>query len=139
MIETHPFGDFIPQNTKYLMLGSFVTKPSNPYEWFYANDRNQFWPIMEEVYGTTFNTKEKQQQLFIRLEMALSDTILACERKNNSNLDINLYNIVYNTAIKDIIHNHNIQKIFFTSRYVETFQRCHSVTYQDNISLFAFS
>ena len=47
MIETHPFGDFIPAKTRYLMIGSFVTKPSNPYEWFYANGRNQFWPIME--------------------------------------------------------------------------------------------
>ena len=107
------------------MLGSFVTKPSNPYDWFYANGRNHFWPIMEEVYGATFDTKEKQQHLFIQLEMALADVILSCERKNNSNLDISLFNIVYNTtAINTIIKEHTVRKIFFTSRYVETlFQR----------------
>ena len=119
-VETHPFGDFVPKETIYLMLGSFVTKPSNPYEWFYANGRNQFWPIMSEVYGTSFDTKGKQQQLFTDLKMALSDIILSCQRKLNSNLDINLINIVYNTpAIKTIIAKNKITKIFFTSRHVE--------------------
>jgi double-stranded uracil-DNA glycosylase len=120
MIEVHPFGDFVPKSVKYLMLGSFVTKPSNPYEWFYANGRNQFWPIMQEVYGKDFGTTDKQQQLFIDLEMALSDIIYSCERKRNSNLDVNLYNIVYNIeTIKEIIATHTITKIFFTSRNVE--------------------
>ena len=121
MIEKHPFGNFVPKKTNYLMLGSFVTKPSNSYEWFYANGRNQFWPIMQEVYGLELSTKKQQQKLFIQLEMALADIILSCERRNNSNLDINLFNIVYNTqAIKDIINKNKIKKIFFTSRHVES-------------------
>ena len=108
------------------MLGSFVTKPSNPYQWFYANGRNQFWPIMEQVYGSEFNTKEKQQQLFIQLKMALADIILSCNRKHNSNLDINLCHLVYNPqAIKDIITENSVKKIFFPSRYVETLFRRH--------------
>lgn len=120
MIEKHPFGDFIPKKTRYLMLGSFVTKPSNPYEWFYANGRNQFWPIMQEVYGLEFSTTDQQQKLFIQLKMALADIILSCERRKNSNLDMNLFNIVYNIqAITAIISKHKIQKIFFTSRHVE--------------------
>ncbi len=63
MLEIHPFGDFVPAKIKYLMIGSFVTKPSNPYDWFYANGRNQFWPIMEAVYGRFFPTRENQQKL----------------------------------------------------------------------------
>lgn len=126
MVEMHPFGDFVPKKTSYLMLGSFTTKPSKTYEWFYANGRNQFWPIMEEVYGSELRTKEQQQKLFIQLEMALADIILSCERRNNSNLDINLFNIVYNTkAIKNIINKNNVKKIFFTSRYVETLYKKH--------------
>jgi len=121
MVEKHPFGDFIPKKVRYLMLGSFVTKPSNPYEWFYANGRNQFWPILEEVYSLSFNTKQKQQQLFADLYMALSDIILSCERKKNSNLDVNLFNITYNIpAITNIISKNPIEKIFFTSRFVES-------------------
>jgi len=120
MIEKHPFGNFVPKKIKYLMLGSFVTKPQNNYEWFYANGRNQFWPVMQEVYGLEFKTKEEQQKLFEKLEMALADIILSCERKNNSNLDVNLFNITYNTqGIKDIITKNKIKRIFFTSRHVE--------------------
>lgn len=120
MIEKHPFGNFVPKKVKYLMLGSFVTKPSNPYEWFYANGRNQFWPIMQEVYGSEFKTKEQQQKLFAELKMALADIILSCERRKNSNLDINLFNITYNIqGVRDIITNYKIEKIFFTSRHVE--------------------
>ena len=120
MLETHPFGDFVPTKTKYLMIGSFVSKPSNPYEWFYANGRNQFWPIMEAVYNNSFPTKEKQQELFIDLKMALTDIIYSCERKSNSNLDINLFNITYNIkGINSIIAEKQIEKIYLTSKYVE--------------------
>jgi hypoxanthine-DNA glycosylase len=120
MIETHPFGDFVPNKVKYLMLGSFVTKPTHPYDWFYANGRNHFWPIMREVYGLELSTKAQQQKLFIDLEMALADIILSCERRKNSNLDTNLFNIVYNVqGINAILSKNKIKKIFFTSRYVE--------------------
>lgn len=135
MVETHPFGVFVPKKTSFLLLGSFTTKPAKSYDWFYANGRNQFWPIMEEVYSSKFNTKEKQQQLFSRLEMALVDIILSCERRNNSNLDVNLCNIVYNTpAIKAIINKNKVKKVFFTSRYVETLFRRH---FKDIIQLYA--
>jgi len=125
MIEVHPFGNFIPSNTQYLLLGSFTTKPSDDYLWFYANGRNQFWPIMEEVYGLRLDTKDKQQSLFQNLNMALADIILSCERSNNSNLDNNLANIVYNTkAVNNIFRKNNTKKVFFTSRFVEsTFSR----------------
>ena len=120
MLEKHPFGVFVPPNTKYLLLGSFVSKPTHKYEWFYANGRNHFWPIMEEVYNRELKTKDKQQELFVQLEMALADIILSCERKKNSNLDINLFNITYNIeAIEKIIKKNKVSKIFFTSKYVE--------------------
>ena len=120
MIEKHPFGVFVPPNAKYLLLGSFVTKPTHNYEWFYANGRNQFWPILEEVYGAPLQTKNDQQKLFTKLDMAIGDIILECERINNSNLDVNLKCLVFNTkAITQIVEENNIDKIFFTSRYVE--------------------
>lgn len=55
MIETHPFGCFVPPGAKYLILGSFTTKEAfnadkEKYVWFYSNGgRNNFWPILEEV------------------------------------------------------------------------------------------
>ena len=120
MLEKHPFGVFVPPNTKYLLLGSFVSKPTHKYEWFYANGRNQFWPILEEVYKVPLKIKKDQQDLFTKLKMAIADIILECERVNNSNLDINLKCLVFNTkVILDILAKNKITKIFFTSRFVE--------------------
>jgi hypoxanthine-DNA glycosylase len=124
MIEKHPFGNFVPTNAKYLLLGSFVTKPVGGYEWFYANGRNQFWPILEEVYKLPLKTKRDQQDLFVKLNMAIADIILECERVNNSNLDMNLKSLVFNTkAITTILAKNKIEKIFFTSRFVENLYR----------------
>lgn len=121
MIEVHPFGDFIPDNTKYLLLGSFTTKPNNDYHWFYANGRNHFWPIVEQVYNLELSAKNQQQKLFKDLGMALSDIIYSCERKNNSNLDNNLANTVYNMdGVNKIIRDIGVKKIYFSSRFVET-------------------
>lgn len=119
-METHPFGNFIPQKSQYLLLGSFAARAAEGYDWFYGNKRNQLWPIMEEVYGVKLDTKARRQRLFQRLGMAVTDIILSCERKNNSNLDTNLTNIVYNTkAVKSILQKNKIKAIFFSSRFAE--------------------
>ena len=126
MLEKHPFGVFVPLKAKYLLLGSFVTKPTHPYDWFYANGRNQFWPILEGVYTIPLKTKRAQQDLFIELEMAIADIILECERVKNSNLDINLKSLVFNTKdISEILEKNKIEKIYFTSRFVEKLYRKH--------------
>lgn len=125
MIETHPFGPFVPPNAKYFLLGSFTTKEAYnenkaKYQWFYANGRNQFWPILQEVYGRSLKTRIEMEQLFTDLHMALGDIILSCERQKNSNLDVNLTSITY--AVDDItkiLAGNTITKIFFTSRGVE--------------------
>lgn len=126
MIETHPFGSFVPSNSRYLILGSFTTKEAyngqqEKYVWFYSNGgRNNFWPILEVIYGVNLKTRVEMQNLLTSLNMALADIIYQCERKKSSNLDVNLTNVVY--AIDDltkIITDNPIEKIFFTSRFVE--------------------
>lgn len=127
MIEIHPFGCFVPKNAKYLILGSFTTKEAydtakkKDYVWFYSNGgRNMFWPIMETIYGRELKTRKQMQDLLTAKKIGLGDIILQCERRKHSNLDIHLTNVIY--AIEDItsvLRNNPIQKIFFTSRYVE--------------------
>jgi hypoxanthine-DNA glycosylase len=128
MLEKHAFGNFVPPGARYLILGSFTAKQAvrgskaykSFYDWFYSNGRNQFWPILEEVYGLKLEDKLSKQELFSRLGIAIADIILTCERKRDSNLDNNLINCVYNTeGIEDILDRNNIRKIFFTSRFVE--------------------
>ncbi len=128
MIETHPFGDFVPPNAKYLILGSFTgrqavkgeTVTDDSYDWFYGTKRNQFWPILETVYERELESKLAKQELFTKLGIAMADIIYQCERKEGNNLDSNLINIVYNSdAITEILEKNQINKIFFTSRFVE--------------------
>lgn len=125
MIETHPFGNFVPPNSRYLLLGSFTGKNVEGYDWFFANKRNQFWPILQEVFGLDLSTKTAKQSLFTQLNMAIADIILSCERKSNSNLDINLTNIVLNTKVEDILEKNKIAKIFFSSRFAEKLFKKH--------------
>ena len=127
MIETHPFDDFVPPNAKYLLLGSFIGKEAirgtpyydATYDWFYGTKRNQFWPILEEVYGMKLKTKHDKQELFTKLGISITDIIHSCERQKESNLDNNLTKKVYNMAITGILENNEIEKVFFTSRDVE--------------------
>jgi len=120
MIETHPFGSFVPQDAHYLILGSFTGKLGDGYDWFYCSKRNQFWPILEVVYGIKLQNKTEKQKLFNRLGVAITDIVLKCERKTNNNLDMNLTNIVYNTqAIVNILQKNKVKIIFFSSRFVE--------------------
>lgn len=125
MVEKHPFGNFVPENSRYLLLGSFVSKPMDGYDWFYANNRNQFWPILEKVYGVELRTKDVQQKLFQDLGMALADVIYECERQNNSNLDVSLKEIVVNHEIGSIVCDNPIEVIYFSSRFAETLYKKH--------------
>lgn len=118
-IETHPFGNFIPKNSKYLLLGSFCTKPNDGYEFFYANKRNQFWNIIENVYGVELGTTEKKKNFFTKLGIAIADIIESCERTKGTNLDNNLKIVSLNNSLKDVLSKNNITKIYFSSRFVE--------------------
>ena len=123
MAEKHPFKPFVPPNTRYLLLGSFVAKKRSDdvgYDWYYGSRRNQFWAIMELVYHAQLSSKNDKQALLARLSMAMADIILGCERKGDSSLDANLINLVYNTAaIRRILENNLVKRIIFTSRFVE--------------------
>src|SRR5260221_3465882 len=122
MIETHPFGNFVPENSKYLLIGSFTDKRSDAdthYDWYYGSKRSQFWPIIENVYSLRLDNKQAKQELFSKLSLAITDMIYQCERSMNNSLDNNLVNIVYNLTINDILAKNKIEKIFFSSKFVE--------------------
>lgn len=127
MLETHPFGSFCPPKARYLILGSFTTKEAfdatkkKDYIWFYANGgRNHFWPILAAIYKTPLKTRSDMQRLLTSQQIALADIIYQCERKKVSNLDIHLTNIVFATKdITNLLASNKIEKIFFTSRFVE--------------------
>ncbi len=122
MIETHPFKIFSPANARYLLLGSFIAiRKDKSYDWYYGKKVNQFWPIIEEVYKVKLPNKKARQDLFIKLSIAVADIIYQCERKFNNSMDSSLVNCIYNTkAIKKLLSENKIEKILFTSRFVES-------------------
>jgi hypoxanthine-DNA glycosylase len=114
---------FCPSNAKYFILGSFVAKDGKSgttYDWYYSNGRNQFWPILEEIYSIELKNKEAQRALFNKLAIAVADIIYQCERIENNSSDTSLANFVYNTSpITRVLQENPIEKILFTSRFVE--------------------
>lgn len=129
MLETNPFTVFNPPGAKYLVLGSFAAKDGKKghnYNWYYSNGRNQFWPMLEVVYGENLTTKKQQQELFARHKIAVADIIRKCKRLKNSSLDTHLTDFVYNTApITKVFKTRKLQKVLFTSRFVENQFRRH--------------
>lgn len=121
MIEKHPFGNFVPFKAKYLLLGSFPGRVETRYgEWFYETKRGQFWPIIEEVYRVKLKNKAEKISLFSKLKISVSDVIYKCERLKGNNSDSNLVKCSYNTeGVGKILKENKIEKIFFTSRFVE--------------------
>lgn len=127
MLETHPFGDFLPPKIRYLLLGSFTSRTylTDPkiHDWFYGSPRNQFWRIIEAIYGSELKDTQAKKDLLTSLETGITDIIYQCERSKGNSLDANLINIVYNPNLESIIKEKNIQQLFFTSRYVEGLYR----------------
>jgi G:T/U-mismatch repair DNA glycosylase len=129
-IERHPFGYFVPQQAKYLLLGSFpcnrnLRNDQDPAfgEWFYCGSgKSAFWGIMELVFDTPLPAGDRaaKEQLMEKYGIAITDIALEIERKKNDCLDASLKILEYNTeVIQDILKNNPIETIFFTSRYVE--------------------
>jgi hypoxanthine-DNA glycosylase len=127
MIETHPLEPFVPKNSKYLLLGSFVGRSSSLQNmWYYGTKTTQFWRILEGVYGLKLSTQKDKERLFSKIKLAITDTILQCEREKGNNSDINLINVVYNVhAVENILKENQVERIYFSSRFAENNYRKH--------------
>lgn len=127
-LEYHPFGNFIPQNVQYLVVGTFPGRQysqrkveeneADIYAFSYGG-RNQFWRIMEKIYGVELPTRQSKKDLFEQLNIGLIDLIYACRRKNQSNLDSDLIDIVWNKPQFDrIFEEKTIKLVFCTGKGV---------------------
>lgn len=125
LIETHPFEAFVPKGIEYLIVGSFpgrehTQSPVPAGQWFYGARRNQFWKILEDVYGQPLQHRTEKEALFTELKMGITDIIKSARRLDNTNLDQNLDIVEYNhQQIGEILKKKILKKVFFTSRFVE--------------------
>jgi TDG/mug DNA glycosylase family protein len=122
MVEKHRFTNFIPQNIKYLILGSFTAisvRHDANYDWYYGSKMNQFWPILRQVYNRELSTKDQKMSLFEELGIGIADIIKECERKKEDSADTSFINIVFNLSLNDVFRKNKIEKLIFTSKFVE--------------------
>lgn len=133
-LEYHPFGSFIPTDVQYLVVGTFPGRQfsqrsledneADIYAFSYGG-RNQFWRIMEKLYGVDLPTRDSKKELFQSLNMGLIDLIKACRRKNASNLDTDLTDIIWNKPEFDALFKEkSIDNVFCTGKAVaQIFQK----------------
>jgi hypoxanthine-DNA glycosylase len=114
MKESHPFKPLIEKDSRILILGTFPSLKSFENNFYYSHPKNQFWPILSNIFNVNANTQSQRIELLKNEKIALWDIVKSCERKNSS--DSNLKNVEVHD-LNDLIKNYpNIKAILFTSK-----------------------
>ena len=122
MIETHPFGNFVPANAQCLILGSFPTHSKNwRFNSFYPGRANFFWRMLSEIYQHPFQhisgevAGKERLALCEEKGIAISDTIYRAKRKvATSSKDSDLEVIEKMNVLKILREHKTIQTVILT-------------------------
>ncbi len=111
-------------DARLLILGTMPGERSLAENQYYANNGNQFWKLVFEVFGTPFSKDyEERKALLQRHGIAVWDVLESCERKGS--LDSNIMNEVPNDFEAFFSAHPHITHVFFSSknaaRYYERF------------------
>jgi G:T/U-mismatch repair DNA glycosylase len=128
--EFHPYGDFIPEGARSMIIGSFpIGKFSDPerrdeiknteIDFFFGGERNLLWKILGEVFERPLRNKEEIINFLTEQKMGVGDVIKSCIRDRGRASDTDLDEIEWNKGLLQKIYQHNIHKLYFTSRKVE--------------------
>jgi len=115
---SHPFAPIIDENSRILILGSFPSLKSFENAFYYAHPRNQFWPLMSDIFQKPASTKEERVALLKSVGIALWDVVAACERRNSS--DTNLQKCEPNDIPALLKRYPNIEAVGFTGKRAQT-------------------
>lgn len=106
----HPFEPIYDATSKILFLGSFPSVISRKKSFYYANQTNRFWPLMETLFHEEINDKT---MFCLKHHIALWDVIQSCTIQGSR--DASIQNVVVND-IPTLISKTNIFTIFFTGK-----------------------
>jgi len=119
----HPFDPIVDEHSKILILGSFPSLKSFENHFYYAHPRNQFWPLLGDIFDRPVTTREEKVSLLKNAGIALWDVVEACERTNSA--DTNLRNCRCNDIPALLQTRPSIRAILFTGkRAQQLFERC---------------
>ena len=119
----HPFAPIIDETSKILILGSFPSLKSFENHFYYAHPRNQFWPILSDIFQKPAATRKERLALLKSAGIALWDVVGACERTNSA--DSNLKACEPNDISGVLKRFPDIRAILFTGRKAEELYRRH--------------
>ena len=118
-MEHHPFKPIIFPDSKILILGSFPSLKSFEEGFYYAHPRNQFWPLLAEVFGEDISSIEKKTALCKKHHLALWDSAKSLKRDNKNSSDQNLKEIEANDFKQLLSEYPSIETVFFTGKKSE--------------------
>ena len=81
--------------------------------------KSLFWQLLGDVFECELNDNESRKEFFLKQGIAATDIALKIRRKKGNCSDANLDIIEYNRDVVESILNQGIERIFFTSRFVE--------------------
>ncbi len=114
----HPFDPIVYPDAKILILGSFPSLKSFENHFYYAHPRNQFWPLLSDIFQIPATTEEERLALLKKARIALWDVIGECRRTNSS--DTNLRECRPNDIVGLLRENPSIERILFTGQKAQT-------------------
>jgi len=115
----HPFDAIVDKRSKILILGSFPSLKSFEQNFYYAHPRNQFWPIIEQLFQISLHTNDERRDFALQKGFALWDTYGALSRASGNSSDANLKDLEPNDFHAFLKEYPNIKHIFFTGRKAE--------------------
>ena len=115
---SHAFPPVIGENPRLLLLGSMPGQKSLQDQQYYAHPRNQFWPIMGEIFGAGPDIPYAQRlEILKRHHIALWDVIAHCIRPGS--LDSSIKDAVTNNFCHLFQDYPSIRYVFFNSGTAE--------------------
>ena len=139
MREQHPYGTFIPEGCRAMIIGTFpIGKFSNPLrkneiknheiDFFFGGEKNLLWKLLGDTFGKKLDTREKIIGFLKQKKLGVGDVISSCVRRNGGGADSDLKDIEWNHSLLKTLEDNKIKKIFFTGRHVE---RCFLRLFKD--------
>lgn len=118
-MQLHPFEPLIFPDARILILGSFPSLASFEAGFYYAHPRNQFWPLLGEVFGAELLTREAKIELCKKEKLGLWDSAKSLRRETGNSSDANLKEIEVNDFQMLLLDYPGIELILFTGKKAE--------------------
>ena len=115
----------VGDGARILLLGSFPSERSLEADQYYANRRNQFWPLLATVFGFDADAPyEERIDAVLRQGVALWDVVHSCRRVGSMDAKIDRKTLVVNDFGPLFAQNPGIERIFVNGlTALELFER----------------